>query len=371
MGKALIIGNIAGAGYRVKKSLSRAGLDTDILISDNDLETQDDPSWEDTDAINGREYTTYMKAFNFSENSLIAKNSLTRQLYLYSKIRKFVKKGNYTLGIPIGIWPIIFHDLKIPYVWLCAGSDVREALAGDSVISKLMQNAMKSCIGVVTPADNSMLEVLRKYIPEDKMLFIPNYPIDVDIYQKSDVCPEPFRIYHPARHLWYGLESTVSKANNCLIEAVGELSKEFDLHLEMASWGIHLDHSMNLVKKIGLEDKVSWHGLISKPEMAVKYQNSSCVVDHVGWGMVSQTSMEGLACGKPVLANMSSSVTDHFPDIPIMNVHDTQSCYEALHSLISNKDFYDSKRKISHSWVRDNWSVQVMGDKIINFFGLR
>lgn len=371
MGRALILGNIAGAGYRIRKSLVRAGLNTDILISDNDMGRTDDPTWEDTEAVNGQEFSTFSKALKISENNLFCKNNISRQIYLYLKIKKYIKSQKYTFGIPIGIWPIIFHDLKIPYVWLCAGSDVREALAGTSLISRLMQRAMKSCIGVVTPADDSMLKVLRRYIPENRMLFIPNYPIDTDIYTNSDCYPEPFRIYHPARHLWYGLESSVSKANNCLIEAVAKLSEQFDIHLEMAEWGIHLKQSKELIKKLGLENKVSWHGLIEKPEMVKKYQQASCVVDHVGWGMVSQTSMEGLACGKPVLANMSSSVLEHFPDIPIMNVHDTQSCYEALHSLISDRNFYESKRKISHSWVKENWSVQVMGDKIINFFNLK
>ncbi|WP_432734415.1 glycosyltransferase [Maridesulfovibrio sp. FT414] len=370
MRKTLIIGNIAGAGYRIKKSLHKAGMDVDILISDNDMSTTNDPSWEDTAAFNGREFRTFTNALNITEDNLLYRNKILRQLYLYPKIRSYIKNGCYSFGMPMGIWPIIFHDLRIPYVWLCAGSDVREVLGGSSVLSRLMQNAMKSCLGVVTPADDGMLKILRKYIPEDRMLFIPNYPIDAEIYTNDDRIPSPFRIYHPSRHLWYGLETSVSKANNCLIEAVARLREQYDLRLEMAEWGKHLTQSKELIKKLGLEEVTEWHGLIDKRQMANKYQKSSCVVDHVGWGMVSQTSMEGLSCGKPVLANMSSSVFRQFPDIPIMNVYNTESCYQALHSLAADQLLYDTKRKESHAWVRDNWSVQVMGKKISAFFGL-
>lgn len=371
MKKTLIIGNIAGAGYRIKKSLERAGLDIDILISDNDLNRTDDPSWEDLSAVKGVHFDTFTNALSISDSNIFYNNRFSRKLYLYAKIRSHIRSNNYAFGLPMGIWPIIFHEMKIPYVWLCAGSDVREVLGGTSPLSRLLQNAMKTCLGVVTPADDGMLDILRNYIPENRMLIIPNYPIDTDIYANSEKPAGPFRVYHPSRHLWYGLEASVSKANNCLMEAVARLKEETAVQLEMAEWGKHLEQSKELVQKLGLEDITSWHGLITKPDMVKKYQQASCVVDHVGWGMVSQTSQEGLSCGKPVLANMSSSVMQNFPDIPIMNVHDTDSCFKALHTLATDDSFYETKHKESHSWVRDNWSVNVMGDKIINFFNLK
>ncbi|WP_031482574.1 glycosyltransferase family protein [Maridesulfovibrio frigidus] len=371
MSKTLIIGNIAGAGYRIKKSISRTGLDIDILVSDNDLNRTDDPSWEDLNAVKGIDFDTFTNALSIDDSDFLYGNKFTRKLYLYAKIRSHIRRNNYTFGLPMGIWPILFHEMKIPYVWLCAGSDVREVLGGTSPLSYLLQNAMKTCQGIVTPADDSMLKILRKFIPEEKMLIIPNYPIDTDIYQAKGKPKGPFRIYHPSRHLWYGLEASVSKANNCLMEAVARLKNETAVELEMAEWGKHLSQSKELVSKLGLDDVTSWHGLITKPEMVKKYQQASCVVDHVGWGMVSQTSQEGLSCGKPVLANMSSSVLKNFPDIPIINVSDTDSCYKALHSLATDDVFYETKRLQSHSWLKDNWSVEVMGDKIINFFGLK
>ncbi len=365
--KALIIGNIAGAGYRIKKSLENIGFTSDFLISDNELNGAGDPTWEDSTAKNGVNYITFSKFLNEPNLKNITHRNKLKDIKNFLRLRSSCKNKKYDFGFAMGVWPILLNNLSLPYIWICAGSDVREVLVGNSITSILLRRAMKRCKGIISPADDTMLNILYKFFPKDKIFVIPNYPIDTQIYTPQESQETQFTIYHPSRHLWFSKVNSESKANDLLIKAVSRISKEFDVKLIMAEWGIDLEHSKNLVSQLGITDLVEWHGMITKPKMVKYYQNSNCVVDHVGWGMVSQTTLEGLACGKPTLANMSSSVELQFPDIPVFNVSSEEDCFNTLKKLITEKEFYKKSSLLSREWIDSNWSVNAMGKKILQF----
>ncbi|WP_320171763.1 glycosyltransferase [Maridesulfovibrio sp.] len=364
--KALIIGNTAGAGYRIKKSLDSVEIRNEFIISDNELDCACDPTWENLQAQNGVDFITFSKLLNESDLSSITKRNPASDVKNFIRIRSACKKKEFDFGFAMGVWPILMNSLSIPYVWLCAGSDVREVLSGNSFLSMLLKRALKRCKGIITPADDNMLKILRRYFPENKTLVFPNYPIDTDIYTPKASSNEQFTIYHPARHLWYSKKDE-SKANDLLLKAVKRISTEHDVKIIMAEWGIDLAHSKQLISDLQMEHVVEWHGMVTKHKMIEYYQNADCVVDHVGWGMVSQTSLEGLACGKPTLANMSSSVKSLFPDIPVFSVASEEDCYCALKKLITDKKMYLQTCEISRAWIDSQWSVRALGPKIKTF----
>ncbi len=365
--KTLIIGNIAGAGYRIKKSLDYVGLTNDFLISDNELNGAGDPSWENIQAKNGYDYITFSKFLDEPNLKAFTHRNIIKDIKKFFRLKTKCKKNNYNFGFAMGVWPILFNSLSLPYIWMCAGSDVREVLTGNSLLSIMLRRSLKRCKGIITPADDTMLKILYDFFPKEKIFVIPNYPIDTKMYTPKNIPQASFTIYHPSRHLWHSKMNSESKANDLLIKAVSRLSKEHNVKLVMAEWGIDLKHSKDLITQLGLTDFIEWHGMVKKPKMIEYYQNSDCVVDHVGWGMVSQTTLEGLACGKPTLANMSSSVERLFPDIPAFNVGSEEDCYNKLKKLIEDKEFYQKTASYSREWIDSNWSIQALGGKILDF----
>jgi glycosyltransferase involved in cell wall biosynthesis len=217
--------------------------------------------------------------------------------------------------------------------------------------------------------------------------FIP-HPVDEELYkpnqselrkklQEEHGCDWIF--IAPARHHWKncppGLENSWFKRNDILIGGLAKLFRRLpDLRALVIffEWGQEVNLSKKLIRECGIEDKVRWEPLCSKPAMVEFYNAADIVLDQFndGIGTFGTVVPESLACKKPVVLNYKRSLHHWcYTELPpVLNAKDEESIAKQMQELLDNDFYRFSLGDRGLEWFMKYHSSTVVVERLIDIY---
>jgi len=137
-------------------------------------------------------------------------------------------------------------------------------------------------------------------------------------------------LFSPARQNWK------YKGNDKMIKAFAKFVKEFpNSKLILVSWHIDKEKSKNLVKELGISDKVIWINPVPKNQLIQYYNAADIVLDQFTLGSWGTSTPEAMACEKPVLIYLKENyIIRAFGEMPpLLNSFSMEDIYCNLKKL--------------------------------------
>ena len=119
-----------------------------------------------------------------------------------------------------------------------------------------------------------------------------------------------------------------------------------------------------LVKKLGLENRVNFKGRLMKQDLVDEINANNALVMFSNYETFCLVIAEAFSCGKPVITSNAGGITDYMiPQLGIMmDKKDEKSLTLALLDFASDKYAYDSK--FIRDFAVDHYSKEVVGRKL-------
>jgi glycosyltransferase involved in cell wall biosynthesis len=151
---------------------------------------------------------------------------------------------------------------------------------------------------MVFPVSKALQRSIEAYGIKAHFVIAPN-AVDTNLFYPN---PLPKRQDNFKRLLFVGNLVPV-KGMPYLFRALAQLlQKQDDWHLDIVGDGPARSEYESMVKKLGLEDKVTFHGLKFKPEVAEFMRQADLFVLSSVWDNLPCVLAEAMTCGLPIVA---------------------------------------------------------------------
>jgi len=269
--------------------------------------------------------------------------------YLYAK--NLIKTNNFDLihaffGIPCGF---IAQQLKLPYIVSLRGSDVpfynpRFEKLDKLIFQHLSKNIWKNSKATIANSQG-LKDLALKTSPNQKIELIYN---GIDI---TEFHPSKTKLHTPLRILAVG-RLIPRKGFDILLQA----SKDLDIEVTIIGDG----PEKNNLQAISKDNKIQAHftGAIEHDKIITYYQESDIfVLPSANEGM-SNTVLEAMACGLPIITTNTGGTQELVKENGWIIKRNVKELRKALESAISNpkqlnKMGQESRKKVeSMTWEK-------------------
>lgn len=208
---------------------------------------------------------------------------------------------------------------KKPLVGHAHGSDLRKSLS-HPLWGRVVRHNLKECnrILVSTP---DVLSTAREFREDAE--YLPN-PVDAELFY-------PKRIAESAEKKKVLIASDCNwavKGTDIAIRALSKIKGEVDV--SVIGYGVDFQRTLALASSIGLQLNVL--SKVSHANIAQYYWNSDVVIDRFTLGSLGMVSLEAIACGRPVLAYVSSEYPENH-DFPLKDLREEQRIADLISHL--------------------------------------
>ncbi len=153
-------------------------------------------------------------------------------------------------------------------------------------------------------------------------------PVDTDFFKPIDFLPEQTTILTVGRMV-------PQKGIDILIRAIKELGDDFQGKFRIGGDGEHLREYQNLAKELGISDKITWLGELSREQVREEMQRCSFYVLPSRHETFGNVLLEAIACGKPVIAMDCGGPRDIVTE-EVGVLCEADALTESLKQMISN-----------------------------------
>ena len=237
---------------------------------------------------------------------------------------------------------------KKPLLGHAHGSDVRVGL-NHFAWSRIVRHNLKHCdkILVSTP---DILGIAKQYREDAE--YLPN-PIDPEMFY-----PKPSVQKSKKKQVLITSDSNWNvKGTAVTIRALSKIREEVDVSI--VQHGRDFDKTTALASSLGLKLKI----LPKAPHEKVNeyYWDADVVIDRFALGSLGMVSLEAIACGRPVLAYVSSEYPENM-DFPLKDLKDE----EAIANTISNlpPDLWEKE----HQFVEKYHNLKGIESRLLSIY---
>ncbi len=350
-----LFGNIANNAYIFVKCLRRQGFDAELVVEDGwfDAFLLNRPFWEDVEA----ECSDYEEGLTH-EGRWTPPECVRRVAYdaalharyqgRYSAIPEVQQLYRETFGVELpddralllaqfmGHWPYLqamrqydviqFSGASIsmapfcprPYVVFPTGGDLFISPFEETAPGLLFRAAYRNAAGIAV-CEVNYPEYLDRVAPGQPRYFVPMM-VDTETYCPGEE-PEIRSRWQDAvggEHFALGVcrQSWQWKGNDRLIRAFARFQERPEgnsWRLVLMGWGPDLEKTRQLIRQLGLETKVVWERLCSKPLLRMRQRAADLVADQFVMAGYGTSVLESMAAGKPiVMAAADPAAGRHF-----------------------------------------------------------
>lgn len=238
---------------------------------------------------------------------------LTYSWKAFRLCRKLIRSDSYHLchaffGIPCGF---IAQRLKVPYVVSLRGSDVpfynkRFRVADKLLFRRLSVRIWRDAEAVVANS-NGLRSLALRSSPHQPISVIPN-GVDVDEFK-----PEPSEQITPGVNILCVSRLIARKRIDTLLEALA-LIRDASVSLTLVGTGNEETRLRKMVEQLNLASRVQFKGSVCHEKIVQEYQQGSLfVLPSENEGM-SNTILEAMACGLPILMSNTGGAEELIRD---------------------------------------------------------
>ncbi len=270
-----------------------------------------------------------------------------------------------------------------PYICYEHGT-LREFPFENSARGRLYSHALKAAEKVIITNSDCIQSANRLglenhvFIPHiiDDELFEPSTEYNALRKQLQEETGCEWVLLAPARHHWKNapaeLRDSWFKRNDILIEGVARFVASYpDVRLLVVffDWGQEVSLTKQLVRKLGLEDRVRWEPIRSKPVLQQFYQAADVVLDQFGAGMptLGGVAAEAMASGKPIITNFAPELHrwcySKMP--PVLRAANASEVAEQLKKLWMEPGFSEKSGRLGRMWYDEFHSSDIVIDRLV------
>jgi glycosyltransferase involved in cell wall biosynthesis len=411
--KIAFFDNLANNAYGLTKIFRKQGYYADLLLDASDTFPISQPIWEDCDftidtdllenkslthkywgeknfelhwerppwikeTMRRRRRTVLLELFRhpFMHYQLIRTAIEHRSLFpcSFEEIKNIMK--SYDLVIAFGLGSIYAHSANVPFMHYPYGGDLTIIPFQKSSVGLLQRRAFEQAKYIIV-GDPYFFDFLKKLGIESKAKFIP-FMIDIEIYKQinrdeamdileSDIVNKirnKFIFFVPSRQDFYW------KGSDKIIIALSRLLKKTrDVFAILSGWGNDLEQSKQMVNQLNLGEHIIFLPYImSKKRLVTFYNLADVVMDQFNLGGYGTSTMEALACGKPVIANIETSrYNPYFRELPpVLRAESAEQIYCQMLKLWENKGgLCEEIGRKSREWIMEFHGIKNNFHKII------
>jgi glycosyltransferase involved in cell wall biosynthesis len=162
-----------------------------------------------------------------------------------------------------------------------------------------------------------ILGIARQF--RDDAIYLPN-PVDMQVFY-----PRPAEKHARRRVLIASDSNWDVKGTDIAIRALSRIKDKVDVSI--IAYGKDLDKTLRLAEKLGLHLNVL--PKVPHEELNRYYWNSDVVIDRFRLGSLGVVSLEAIACGRPVIAYVSSEYGE-YGEFPLKDIEEEEEIAEAI-----------------------------------------
>jgi len=237
---------------------------------------------------------------------------------------------------------------KRPLIGHAHGSDLRRSLK-HRVWGRIVRYNLKHCDKVLVSTPD-ILGIARKYRADTE--YVPN-PVDTSIFY-----PKPLKKRDKTRKVLIASDSNWGvKGTDLAIKALSRINDK--VNVSIIKYGVDFNKTMDLASSLGL-------GLNVLPKVAHKrmskyYWDADVVIDRFKLGSLGMVSLEAIACGRPVIAYVSST----YPACKGFPLKDVDSVEKVVTAVMNVSP---ELRKAEYAYLKVNHDCNLIAGRMIEIY---
>lgn len=223
---------------------------------------------------------------------------------------------------------------------------------------KMQKISAKKIHVVVTPSLSSKEDIHFDFkVPMKNIHVIPN-GIDADIFR-----PLPHIKSNKNRLITTASADVPLKGLDFSLQAIARLRSEYPkIHLVVIGSPRKEGHTERLIKKLQLENQVSFRTNLTKDEITREYAQSEVAIVSSLYEGFGFPVGEAMACAIPLVATNVASIpeiTDSFAQL--IPAEDADAIYESIRNIFQNPQKYKSAAELGREHIIDNFNWKKIG----------
>ena len=223
---------------------------------------------------------------------------------------------------------------------------------------KMQKKVAKQINVVVTPSLNSKQDIHHDFkVPMQNIQVIPN-GIDFNIF-----CPLPNIVPRANGVITTASADVPLKGLDFSLHAIARLKSEYpDINLTVIGSPRAEGHTERLIKKLKLEEQVSFKTNLTKEEITHEYANSSVAVVSSLYEGFGFPVGEAMACATPLVATNVASIpeiTGSFAQL--IPAEDAEAIYQGIKNIFQNPQKYKIQAELGRQHIIENFNWTKIG----------
>lgn len=237
---------------------------------------------------------------------------------------------------------------KKPVIGHAHGSDLRVSL-DHFAWRRIVRHNLKHC-GKILVSTPDILGIAKQYREDAE--YLPN-PIDSELFY-----PKPTNQKGEKKRVLIASDSNWTvKGTNIAIKALSKIKGEVDVSI--IQQGKDYDKTTRLASSLGLNLK----SLPKVPHEKLNgyYWDADVVIDRFALGSLGMVSLEAIACGRPVLAYVSSEYAEN-EDFPLKDLREEDAIADAVSKLPS--DLWEKE----HLFIKKHHNLKNIESRLLSIY---
>ncbi|NLS97291.1 MAG: glycosyltransferase family 4 protein [Planctomycetaceae bacterium] len=164
------------------------------------------------------------------------------------------------------------------------------------------------------------------------------------------------------------------KGSDVMIRGLGLFWRESKcpLDINLVRKGRHVQETVDLVEQEGLTPLVTWHDEMTQAEIWRQYACADVLFEQFGEGIVAMAGLEGMAAGRPLIANGRPEILEPMlgEPSPICQATTPREVYDQLQRLLSDDALRRHVGEESRTWVQRHFAPELAAQKIVERLAL-
>lgn len=331
------IGNLGNVGFNCVKLLREQGLEAELYLSRDRLRRPGPGNPENeypgagAEPFVRRHHRDYLN-FALNRLGLIGPPSpLERRIGRgYDLVQAQTCREISALRIRRG-W-------GLPYAGMCTGADLSEVAGEGSPFARLYRRALEEAAHLFLLNIDQFRTVERLGLRLKSCSFLP-FQLGVERFrERENPVGDRLVFFAAARLDWSAAGRASVKRNDIFLRGFAEFARESgreDLRLLIADWGVDRERTRELVAELGIGRLVEFVPTGDKQAFRRRLESCQVVVDQFGLGATGLTTVEAMACSRPVFAWCDQELARraYGEELPVINCRTPEEVRRELERL--------------------------------------
>jgi glycosyltransferase involved in cell wall biosynthesis len=237
---------------------------------------------------------------------------------------------------------------KRPLIGHAHGSDLRSVLH-HPIWSRIVRHNLKECDKVIVSTPD-ILDIARKY--RNDVEYLPN-PVDTELFYPKP----PLKNDKKKRVLIASDFNWNVKGTDMAIKALAEIKEE--VNVSVIAHGVDLHKTLAFASSLGL--KLTILPRVIHKRLNKYYWNADVVIDRFKMGSLGVVSLEAIACGRPLIAHVSSNFSE-YEDFPLKDVNTVDAIVETV------KDASQDLWSVEYKYLTKHHDTSKLVQRLIDIY---